>query len=206
MELILVSAGRLKRDCSWEGTNFSSEDYEHTQPPPQIHTADFNFKNRISIEGQPLTSPSERYTDDSKLDGVTGCAFCIFEGSNQKFQWMAKLQSFNSVFQTEIFAVNKAIEWANTTKIQASILGDSQSGLKAPSSFKSKTKLIQETQMALLSNPSLNIGWVKSHVGVHGNETADNLAKQATIKGEIHYLSERKSHRKNVLHRVSINK
>ncbi|GBN25164.1 hypothetical protein AVEN_191637-1 [Araneus ventricosus] len=59
--------------------------------------------------------------------------------------------------------------------------------------------------MALLSNPSLNIGWVKAHIGVHGNETEDSLAKQATIKGEIHYLSARKSHLKNLLHRVSIN-
>ncbi|GBL75780.1 hypothetical protein AVEN_155071-1 [Araneus ventricosus] len=60
--------------------------------------------------------------------------------------------------------------------------------------------------MALLSNPSLNIGWVKAQGGVHGNETANNLAKQATIKGEIHHLPVHKIHLKNLLHRVSINK
>ncbi|GBM04087.1 hypothetical protein AVEN_247956-1 [Araneus ventricosus] len=49
-------------------------------------------------------------------------------------------------------------------------------------------------------------GWVKDQVGVHGNETENNLAKQGTIEGEIHYLSAPKSHLKNILHRVSINK
>ncbi|GBM16570.1 hypothetical protein AVEN_223502-1 [Araneus ventricosus] len=60
--------------------------------------------------------------------------------------------------------------------------------------------------MALLNNPSLNIGWVKGHVGVLGKETADKLAKQATIRGEIHYFLATKSYLKNLLHKVSINK
>ncbi|GBM43513.1 hypothetical protein AVEN_96179-1 [Araneus ventricosus] len=106
MESILVTVGRHKRDCSWEGTNFSNNDYQHPQPPLQILRADFNLENRISFEGQPLFSPTEIYTDDSKLDGGTGCAFCVFEGTNHTFQWISKLQSFNSVFKAEIFAVN----------------------------------------------------------------------------------------------------
>ncbi|GBM92058.1 hypothetical protein AVEN_136828-1 [Araneus ventricosus] len=60
--------------------------------------------------------------------------------------------------------------------------------------------------MALLSNPSLNLGWVKAHVGVHDNETADNLEKTSNNKSEIHYLPAPKRHLKNLLHRVSIKK
>ncbi|GBM16571.1 hypothetical protein AVEN_223503-1 [Araneus ventricosus] len=71
MESILVSVGRLKRDCRWEGTNFSRNDYQRPQPPLQIHPADFNLENKISTEGQPLTLPTEIYTDGSKLDSET---------------------------------------------------------------------------------------------------------------------------------------
>ncbi|GBN54522.1 hypothetical protein AVEN_202639-1 [Araneus ventricosus] len=55
---------------------------------------------------------------------------------------------------------------------------------------------------------SRRIHWRKSgqYEGPGTNQTADNLAKQATIKGEIHYLSVPKSHLKNLFHRVSINK
>ncbi|GBM43512.1 hypothetical protein AVEN_96178-1 [Araneus ventricosus] len=60
--------------------------------------------------------------------------------------------------------------------------------------------------MALLSNPFPIIGWVKARVVVHDTETAENLAKQATIKDEIYYLPAPKSHLKNHLHRVSVNK
>ncbi|GBM38455.1 hypothetical protein AVEN_120816-1 [Araneus ventricosus] len=116
MESILVSVGRLRRNCFWEGTNFSSKDYQPQPPPLQIHPADFNLENRISIERQHLISPKEIYTDCSKLDGETEYVFCVFEGTNQTFQWMAKLQSFNSVFKLKFLQSIK--RWNGQTPIK----------------------------------------------------------------------------------------
>ncbi|GBM73661.1 hypothetical protein AVEN_133834-1 [Araneus ventricosus] len=52
------------------------------------------------------------------------------------------------------------------------------------SNMSSSTLLaIQETQQALLQNPSRQLNWIKTHVSFLGTEAADNIAKQAAKEG-----------------------
>ncbi|GBM88621.1 hypothetical protein AVEN_207117-1 [Araneus ventricosus] len=119
---------------------------------------------------------------------------------------MAKLQSFNSVFQAELLTLNKATEWANSYRFQAIISSDNKSGLHALSSFYSRLKLVQDAQFEILKNLSLKLGWVKAHPGVFGNEMADQLARNATKNGDLHNIPTPKSHLESILHKIAINK
>ncbi|GBM22999.1 hypothetical protein AVEN_226536-1 [Araneus ventricosus] len=87
---------------------------------------------------------------------------------------MAKLSPHNTFFQAENLAIKEAINWANSKGISTSIWSDSESALRANSSCKNSNSLIQETQQDLLQNPSMQLKWIKAHVG---------LAKKATKEG-----------------------
>ncbi|GBM95702.1 hypothetical protein AVEN_93190-1 [Araneus ventricosus] len=97
----------------------------------------------------------------------------------------------NTVFQAETLAIKEAINWANSKEISTSSWSDSESALRAISSFKSSNSLIQQ---ALLQNPSMQLNWIKAHVAFLGNEAADNLANQATEEGTQLHLQAPKCH------------
>ncbi|GBM53866.1 hypothetical protein AVEN_64798-1 [Araneus ventricosus] len=96
------------------------------------------------------------YTDGSHLEGETGCDFCVIQNNVQIHQGTAKLSPHNTVFQAETLAMKDALNWANSKGISTSIWSDSESALRAISSFKSPNPLIEETQ-ALLQNPLMQL-------------------------------------------------
>ncbi|GBM68319.1 hypothetical protein AVEN_24178-1 [Araneus ventricosus] len=106
----------------------------------------------------------------------------------------------------ETLAIKEAINWANSKGISTSIWSDSESALRAISSFKNSNPLIQEAQQLFLQNPSMQLNWIKALVGFLGNEAADNLAKQATKEGTRLHLQAPKCHLKKVLRIPSLNK
>ncbi|GBM82924.1 hypothetical protein AVEN_78412-1, partial [Araneus ventricosus] len=145
-------------------------------------------------------APSEAiHTDGSHIEGETGCAFCVIQNNVQIHQWTAKLSPHNTVFQAHTVAIKEAINWTNSKGISTSIWSDSESALKAISSSKIPNPPIQETQQALLKNPSMQLNWIKADVGFLGNEAADNLAKQATKEGTHLHLQAPKCHLKKCL-------
>ncbi|GBM17708.1 hypothetical protein AVEN_56030-1 [Araneus ventricosus] len=158
-----------------------------------------DLEDKVLIVSDPHPPAEAIYTDGSHLEGETGCAFCVIQNNFQIHQWTAKLSPHNTVFQTETLAIKEAINWANSEGISTSIWSDSESALRAISSFKSSNPLIQETQQALLQNPSIQLNWIKAHVGFLGNEAADNLAKQATKEGTHLHLQAPKCHLKKCL-------
>ncbi|GBM28085.1 hypothetical protein AVEN_66569-1 [Araneus ventricosus] len=191
MESILVRVGRLRSDCNWEGSSFLYQDFQQPNPPLIIHRAIFDLEDRVSIVSDPHTPAEAIYTDGSHLEGETGCAFCVIQNNVQIQQWTAKLNPHNTVFQAETVAITEAINWANSKGISTSIWSDSESALRAISSYKSSNPLIQETQQALLHNLSMQLNWIKAHIGFLGNEAADNLVKQATKEGTHLHLQAR---------------
>ncbi|GBN72391.1 hypothetical protein AVEN_47322-1 [Araneus ventricosus] len=55
------------------------------------------------------------------MEDKTGSAFCVMEEDTTKYEWMAQLRPFNTVFQAELLAIQEACLWASMTKQQVKI-------------------------------------------------------------------------------------
>ncbi|XP_035231613.1 ribonuclease H-like [Stegodyphus dumicola] len=134
----------------------------------------------------PTHEGHEIFTDGSKIDERVGCSFVAYlNGFIKKF----RLSDNSTVFQAEVFAILKSLEWilGKDTK-DVDLFSDSQSALLAIVSGKSFTKLVFDAHLLLIENlkkRNINLHWIKGHIGHEGNELADTCAKQATLKSSI---------------------
>ncbi|GBN48895.1 hypothetical protein AVEN_135200-1 [Araneus ventricosus] len=60
---------------------------------------------------------------------------------------------------------------------------EAKSKAREVSSFSTTSPIAQQIQTILLIHPSIQLGWIKAHMGHKGNKAADALAKQATSAG-----------------------
>ncbi|GBM93114.1 hypothetical protein AVEN_32039-1 [Araneus ventricosus] len=58
------------------------------------------------------------------MEDKTGSAFCVMEEDITKYEWMAQLSPFNTVFQTELLAIQEACLWASKTNKQVKDNGE----------------------------------------------------------------------------------
>lgn len=82
-------------------------------------------------------------------------------------------------------AIHKALEWSTQCNHQKiTIATDSQSSIKAIAKFIQRNPKIQEIQQRLKTlaenQKFVQFQWVKAHIGIEGNERADQLAKEAS--------------------------
>jgi len=130
------------------------------------------------------------YTDGSRLNDKTGCGIHIKHNTRVIYNGHFYLGTNTTVYQAEIIAIQKAATWLHSQEIQhqnITIHSDSQASLDALDkvTIHSKTVLACVEALNLLGgNNKLGLRWVKAHVGNHGNETADSLAKRGTTLGE----------------------
>ncbi|GBM28951.1 Putative protein in type-1 retrotransposable element R1DM [Araneus ventricosus] len=119
----LVRVGRLGRNSDYEGIHFDHESYEQPSPPSTLHPALFILEDRITHGGQVPSNrtPTEVYTDGSKINDQKGSAFCVIANEAITKTWKAKLSPANTVFQAEMLALKAAIEWANTANEDVNI-------------------------------------------------------------------------------------
>ncbi|GBM82985.1 hypothetical protein AVEN_223565-1 [Araneus ventricosus] len=168
---------------------FSPTDYESKSSGIHIHPPNFPLHNQISFAENHIDSGANAiYTDGSKTDEGTGSAYCILENYGIIASWQGKLDRCNSVFQAEIIAIRMAIEAASSLHTPIKIWTDSLSSLMAILNPKSHHSMIREIQTLLLSHKHIHLRWLKAHVGYLGNECADQLAKEAIIKGDPFFL------------------
>ncbi|GBN60604.1 hypothetical protein AVEN_236029-1 [Araneus ventricosus] len=73
-----------------------------------------------------------------------------------KYEWMAQLSPFNTLFQAELLAIQEACLWASKTNQQIKVWSDIESSLHSIASIDTKSPIPQQTQEILL-NPST--GW-----------------------------------------------
>ena len=122
------------------------------------------------------------YTDGSKQSNdSTGAAFYIPELNIKKY---AKISPI-SIARAELSAIILALEWLdNLISLKVVILSDSLSALQAISSYKYEQSLVLEILYLLkhLERKRINVyfEWIPSHIGLHGNDVADQLANKAT--------------------------
>ncbi|GBN72788.1 hypothetical protein AVEN_139294-1 [Araneus ventricosus] len=118
-EATYVITARLCKKFNYNNINFNPNNYEDGTTSTKFHPAIFQLEDRISLKKQFLPVPGLNiYTDGSKMEDKTGSAFCVMEEDTTKYEWMAQLRPFNTVFQAELLAIQEACLWASMTKQQ----------------------------------------------------------------------------------------
>jgi ribonuclease HI len=169
---------------------------------PKIDFSIFNKLQEVTEDFYPIIAPREVtaittnyplthviYTDGSMIRDQTG--FAIHNNSDCKLE--QRLQSPSSVFSAEILAIKSALEYI-TTKPQGKyiIFSDSMSSLMALESRKFSCQshpIVLHCKQIYYdiqrSGHDVTLSWVPAHVGVPGNEIADEMAKNACTNGTM---------------------
>ena len=142
------------------------------------------------------------YTDGSKMEGKVGSGVYI-QGGGLDMEVSEALGKFTSIFTAELVAIRIAlVKIKNSSNQKVVIYSDSRSSLQALLVYNSENMLVQEIQELVfeLSKRDLEVlfCWVPSHVGIKGNEKADELAKAALYNErqgeELVFFSDWKGH------------
>ncbi|GBM68105.1 hypothetical protein AVEN_27844-1 [Araneus ventricosus] len=147
----------------------------------------------------------EVYTDGSRIEDETGFAVCIFQENNNIENHLYKLKSHNSVFQAELAAIHCAANWAASKNVSINIHTDSLSSIAAIKSASARSSFVNNIKQDLVKIKHLvGLSWVKAHVGIEGNELADQQAKLATTTGVDTIIPAPRSYVKRLLNKLMI--
>ena len=129
------------------------------------------------------------YTDGSKMDESTSAAMWIPNLTVEE-SWKLDHGRSRSIMGAELFAIGRALHWLilNQPLMEDQdvvVLTDSKSGIMAlqnqhrRSYSHTTNQILSLAKMLKDCNINLTIQWIPSHVGLPGNEKADELAKLA---------------------------
>ena len=123
------------------------------------------------------------YSDGSKMASGVGSAFVVVQGGEVTYSVGYSLNDYCSIYQAEMWAIIKALEWAKNCPEETIIATDSQSVLQMCVSYRPKCQLSLQLFNALSSAQQTSVTWVPGHANVAGNEAADFLAKSSIVSG-----------------------
>ena len=142
-----------------------------------------DFQNDASCFEENMGSSIYCYTDGSKIEGSkTGCGYTIRQNMVTITSSSEGLGKAPSVFQAEVLAILRASKAMEKRLRQRIIIRcDSQAAILALKANVIKSALVLECfkeLSALGAKNKVTLQWIKAHVGYHGNEEADMLAKK----------------------------
>uniref|UniRef100_A0A2M4CUE4 Putative outcast n=1 Tax=Anopheles darlingi TaxID=43151 RepID=A0A2M4CUE4_ANODA len=127
------------------------------------------------------------YTDGSLTDDKCGIGIVIQEPVTTR-EWAYKLERNVAISTVELAAIDRALKLAIARNVRRPIiLTDSKVTCEALKNAL-ESDIVEETICNVLSNcryAEATIQWIPSHVGIHGNERADILAKMGTTSDRI---------------------
>jgi len=157
--------------------------------PPQCCKTSLNVANKTDLAGttwQSLFSNLKRseysnrvdvFTDGTRMDQKSG--FGVF---SENFQLLGRLPESSSVYTSELFAIYTAIKYISTQPGNYILWTDSLSCVTSLCAAKCRNHhLVRKIQHAIseLEAGKVIIEWVPGHMGIQGNERADEIAKKS---------------------------
>ena len=150
-----------------------------------------------SIKGvkKPILAQLNVYTDGSKTGQGAGAGFVIIAGKDKiQYTKSINLDDKASIFQAELIAITEAANYISNEYLDSrkyiKIFSDSQAALMAIKNGTCKSNTVKAAHEALNNAASLHkklrVVWIKAHIGLDGNELADEYAKMGTIDTTTH--------------------
>ena len=149
-------------------------------------TNEIIYKSEFSQLRERYSSYIEAYTDGSKCEQKVAAA--AFYPNSPDDSETVRLRDGSSVFNAELEGILLALKYfkRKTTKYKKCVIyTDSLSSLQSLQGKNFKTKnTIRFYNLLRRLPPQAHIAivWIPSHVGIHGNESADKLAKSALLR------------------------
>ncbi|GBM06608.1 Putative protein in type-1 retrotransposable element R1DM [Araneus ventricosus] len=141
----------------------------------------------------PVGEDIEIYTDGSGIDGKLGAAMVVFFHGTEIHHEICRLEDSATVFQAETKGIHMALEYINNSKQwhRYHIFSDSKSALQSLTCSKNTRQSVLELKDlfgTITKSKWLRLHRVKAHVGIYGNERADQFAKLATNKESVDFM------------------
>ena len=150
--------------------------WPHPADSVLIRTVTENMKHDLTI-----------YTDGSKTEHGVGSGIVIYT-DQESTELKYRLDGRCSNNQAEQLAIMKGLQYIEEIELKgqeriAAIYTDSKITLDSLKNHNNHNYLIERIREKLkdlkMAKWTIEFSWVKAHAGIHGNEVADRLAKQA---------------------------
>ena len=145
--------------------------------------SNYSVDQESLLTGLDQTDGLRLYTDGSKMGDLTGYGAALYNSENILIDTVnGKLTDNATVFQAECVAMELGLTLLESAEENSdlTILTDSQALIKAINTHEVNSSCINQLRTELKAHSekrSINIKWIKAHIGHPGNEMADELAK-----------------------------